>query len=154
MESSPTPVPINYPASGRLFFVFNFFELSVDNVVVFRVVRGSVSARLLLRVLLLSNFHQLLGSLCQLLHLRFDIRFVFAFQRRFQRGQCSFDSRFIFRWQFVARFFNLLTGAVQQMVTPGYGSEPALRTYGQIPRSLLLHEPFSGSLLRSDRKKP
>ncbi|GEM_PF-4177193 len=80
MESSPTPVPINYPASGRLFFIFNFFELSVDNVVVFRIVRRSVSARLLLSVLLLSDFHQLLRSLCQFLHLRFDVRFIFTFQ--------------------------------------------------------------------------
>src|SRR5690606_39190304 len=91
--------------------------LSVDNVVVFRVVLGSLSARLLLCVLLLSDFHQLLGSLCQFLHLRFNVRFVFAFQRRFQRAQCSLDSRFVFRWQFIAGFFNLLTGAVQQMVT-------------------------------------
>ena len=117
MENSPTPVPITYPASGRLFFVFHFFELSVDNIVVFRVVLGSISARLLLCVLLLSDFHQLLRNLCQLLHLRFDVRFVFAFQRRFQRAQCSFDRSFVFRWQFIARFFNLLTGAVQQMVT-------------------------------------
>ncbi len=117
MENSPTPVPITYPASGRLFFVFHFFELSVDNIVVFRVVRRSISARLLLCVLLLSDFHQLLRNLCQLLHLRFDVRFVFAFQRRFQRAQCSFDCSFVFRWQFIARFFNLLTGAVQQMVT-------------------------------------
>ncbi|ABU78546.1 hypothetical protein ESA_03325 [Cronobacter sakazakii ATCC BAA-894] len=106
-----------YPASGRLFFVFYFFELSVNDVVIFRIVRRSVSgARLLLSMLLLSDFHQLLGNLRQRLHFRFDIRFVFAFQGRFQRAQSGFDSGFVISRQFVACFFNLLTGAVHQVI--------------------------------------
>ena len=67
-------------------------------------------------MLLLSDFHQLLGNLRQCLHFRFDIRFVFAFQRSFQRGQCRLDGSFVVSWQFIAGFFNLLTRAVQQMV--------------------------------------
>ncbi len=110
-------MPVFYPFKGRLFFIFHFFELSVDNIVVFRVARLSVSGtRLLLSVLLLSNFHQLLRSLRQRLHFRFDIRFVFAFQRRFQRGQRRLNGSFVVSRQFIACFFNLLTSAVQQMV--------------------------------------
>ncbi|ABV14455.1 hypothetical protein CKO_03372 [Citrobacter koseri ATCC BAA-895] len=110
-------MPVFYPFKGRLFFVFHFFKLSVDNIVIFRVVCRSVSAAsLLLCMLLLSDFHQFLGSLRQFLHFRFDSRFVFTFQRRFQRAQCRLDSRFVVCWQLIARFFNLLTRAVQQMV--------------------------------------
>lgn len=108
----------NYPFKGRLFFVFHFFKLSVDNIIIFRVVCGSVSGTcLLLRVLLLSDFHQFLGNLRQLLHLRFDSRFVFTFQRRFQCAQCRLDSGFVVSWQLFAGFLNLLASAVQQMVT-------------------------------------
>ncbi len=105
------------PVQRAIIFIFHFFELSVDNIVVFRVARLSVSGtRLLLSVLLLSNFHQLLRSLRQRLHFRFDIRFVFAFQRRFQRGQRRLNGSFVVSRQFIACFFNLLTSAVQQMV--------------------------------------
>ncbi|WP_219929883.1 hypothetical protein, partial [Salmonella enterica] len=38
----------NYPFKGRLFFIFYFFKLSVDNVVIFRVVCRSVSGASLL----------------------------------------------------------------------------------------------------------
>lgn len=110
-------MPVFYPFKGRLFFVFHFFELSVDNIVILRAAFLSVSAAsLLLSVLLLSDFHQLLGSLGQRLHLRFDVRFVFTFQRSFQCGQRRLDCSFVVSRQFVACFFNLLTGAVQQMV--------------------------------------
>ena len=63
------------------------------------------------------RFHQLLRNLCQLLHLRFDVRFVFAFFETFPARSVQFRLQFVFRWQFIARFFNLFTGAVQQMVT-------------------------------------
>ncbi len=123
-----------FTRSRAIIFIFHFFELSVDNIVVFRVARLSVSGtRLLLSVLLLSNFHQLLRSLRQRLHFRFDIRFVFAFQRRFQRGQRRLNGSFVVSRQFIACFFNLLTSAVQQMIAR-CGSVPALRTYGQIRR--------------------
>lgn len=105
-------------------------------------------------MLLLSDFHQFLGNLRQFLHFRFDSGFIFAFQGSFQRAQGRLDSGFVISRQFIACFFNLLTGAVQQMVAPGYGSEPALRTYGQIQRSLLHREPFSEFLPRSDQKTP
>ena len=68
-------------------------------------------------MLLLSDFHQLLGSLGQRLHFRFNIGFIFTFQRSFQRGQRRLDSGFIVSRQFIACFFNLLTRAVQQVVT-------------------------------------
>lgn len=111
-------MPVFYPFKGRLFFVFHFFELSVNNIVVLRVALGSVSAAsLLLSVLLLRDFHQLLRSLSQRLHFRFNISFIFTFQRSFQRGQRRLDSGFIVSRQLVACFLNLLTRAVQQVVT-------------------------------------
>jgi hypothetical protein len=67
-------------------------------------------------MLLLSQFHQLGRNFRQCLDLRFDIRFVFTFQRSFQRAQSSFNGRFVVSWQFVTGFFNLLTGAVQLVI--------------------------------------
>ncbi|ELX46808.1 hypothetical protein SEK29439_07027 [Salmonella enterica subsp. enterica serovar Kentucky str. 29439] len=66
--------------------------------------------------MLLSDFHQFLGNLRQFLHFRFDSGFIFAFQGSFQRAQGRLDSGFVISRQFIACFFNLLTGAVQQMV--------------------------------------
>ena len=66
--------------------------------------------------MLLGDFHQFLGNLCQFLHFRFDSGFVFTFQSSFQCSQRRLDSSFVVSRQFVACFFNLLTGAVQQMV--------------------------------------
>ncbi len=106
------------PVQRAIIFIFYFFKLSVDNVVIFRIVCRSVSgASLLLRMLLLSDFHQFLGNLRQFLHFRFDSGFIFAFQGSFQRAQGRLDSGFVISRQFIACFFNLLTGAVQQMVT-------------------------------------
>ncbi|ABE05525.1 hypothetical protein HMPREF1617_02092 [Escherichia coli 908675] len=111
------PCQYNYPFIGRLFFVFDFFKFSVDNIVIFRVVCRSISTgSLLLGMLLLGDFHQFLGNLCQFLHFRFDSGFVFTFQSSFQCSQRRLDSSFVVSRQFVACFFNLLTGAVQQMV--------------------------------------
>ncbi len=109
---------------------------------------------LLLSLLRLSDFQQLAGSLRQRLHLRFDVRFVFAFQRRFQLAQCSFDSRFVFRRQFVARFFNLLTGAVEQMVALVTGLNQLFELTVGFRVQLRRREPFSRFLLRSGQKMP
>ncbi len=109
-------MPVITRSKGDYFYLY-FFKLSVDNVVIFRVVCRSVSgASLLLRMLLLSDFHQFLGNLRQFLHFRFDSGFIFAFQGSFQRAQGRLDSGFVISRQFIACFFNLLTGAVQQMV--------------------------------------
>ena len=101
------PCQYNYPFIGRLFFVFDFFKFSVDNIVIFRVVCRSISTgSLLLGMLLLGDFHQFLGNLCQFLHFRFDSGFVFTFQSSFQCSQRRLDSSFVVSRQFVACFFN------------------------------------------------
>lgn len=67
-------------------------------------------------MLLLGDFYQFLGNLCQFLYFRFDSGFVFIFQSSFQCSQRRFDSSFVVSRQFVVCFFNLFTGVVQQMV--------------------------------------
>ena len=51
-------MPVFYPFKGRLFFVFHFFKLSVNDIVVFRVAFGSFSAA----SLLLSTAEELIAT--------------------------------------------------------------------------------------------
>ncbi len=151
--NSLRPCQHNYPFIGRLFFVFDSSNSASTTSSSSRCLQKHQHRSLLLGMLLLGDFHQFLGNLCQFLHFRFDSGFVFTFQSSFQCSQRRLDSSFVVSRQFVACFFNLLTGAVQQMVARLRVCTSS-STYGQLLALASASRTISGFHLRSDQKKP